>query len=63
MAYVCARCDTVYHSRPEDGCQGSERCARGGAQSLTWYPNMTVAEAERRLREGTLRTDPTEVRG
>lgn len=58
MAYVCPRCDTVYHSRPDDGCQGSRRCARGGEQTLTWYPNTTVQEAERSLREGTLRDTP-----
>lgn len=54
MTYVCTRCESVYHDRPDGGCQGSRRCARGGNQSLLWLPNMTVAEAERRLREGSL---------
>lgn len=51
MAYACPRCKTVYHDEPDDGCQGSPGCARGARQSLTWYPDTSVSEAEQMLAE------------
>lgn len=47
MAYVCHQCGTVYYDEPEIGCSGTKKCARGAAQGLTWYPDLTVTQAER----------------